>query len=58
MPGCGSKRFTRWATIARPPLSAESEQLLIKALDHYDPAVRAGAARVAGRLQVKRRATP
>ena len=31
---------------ARPPLAAEAEQLLIKALDHYDPAVRAGAARV------------
>ncbi len=26
---------------------------LLKALDHYDPAVRAGAARVVGRLQVK-----
>jgi HEAT repeat protein len=26
---------------------------LIKALDHYDPAIRAAAARVAGRLQVK-----
>ncbi len=40
-------------TIARPPLTADAEQLLIKALDHYDPAIRAGAARVAGRLQVK-----
>ena len=26
---------------------------LLKALDHYDPAIRAGAARVVGRLQVK-----
>lgn len=38
--------------IARPPLSGEAEQRLIKALDHYDPAVRAAAARVIGRLQV------
>ena len=38
--------------IARPPLSSEDEQRLIKALDHYDPAVRAAAARVIGRLQV------
>jgi HEAT repeat protein len=39
--------------VANGPLGAEAEQLLIKALDHYDPAVRAGAARVAGRLGVK-----
>jgi HEAT repeat protein len=39
--------------IARPPLGNESEAQLIKALDHYDPAIRAAAARVAGRLQVK-----
>jgi HEAT repeat protein len=39
--------------IARPPLSGEDEQRLIKALDHYDPAVRAAAARVIGRLEVK-----
>src|SRR5919197_441084 len=38
--------------IARPPLGGEEEQRLIKALDHYDPAVRAAAARVVGRLQV------
>jgi HEAT repeat protein len=38
--------------VARPPLSGEAAQQLIKALDHYDPAVRAAAARVAGRLQV------
>ena len=30
-----------------------SRRPLIKALDHYDPAVRAGAARVVGRLEVK-----
>lgn len=39
-------------TIARAPLTAEQAPLLIKALDHYDPAIRAGAARVAGRLRV------
>ena len=38
------------ATIPKAPLSPDAEQLLIKALDHYDPVVRAGAARVAGRL--------
>ena len=40
-------------SIAQAPLRRSAEQLLIKALDHYDPAIRAGAARVAGRLQVK-----
>ena len=39
--------------LARPPLAAEAEQRLIKALDHYDPAIRAGAARVTGRLAVQ-----
>ncbi len=39
-------------TIARSPLTQEAEQLLIKALDHYDPAIRAAAARIAGRLGV------
>ena len=39
--------------IANGPLSTEHEQLLIKALDHYDPVVRTGAARVAGRLGLK-----
>jgi HEAT repeat protein len=38
--------------IAKAPLTAEQGQRLIKALDHYDPAVRAAAARVAGRLKV------
>jgi HEAT repeat protein len=41
------------ATISKSPLSADAEQLLIKALDHYDPIVRAGAARFAGRAEVK-----
>ncbi|HVL70120.1 MAG TPA: HEAT repeat domain-containing protein [Vicinamibacterales bacterium] len=40
--------------IARPPLADEHADLLIKALDHYDPAIRQAAARVAGRLQVTR----
>ena len=41
-----------YGTIARPPVSDETTQQLIKALDHYDPVVRAAAARVIGRLQV------
>ena len=32
--------------VARPPLGAEQQAALIKALDHYDPAIRSGAARV------------
>jgi HEAT repeat protein len=32
--------------VARPPLSAEQHARLAKALDHYDPAIRSGAARV------------
>ena len=35
------------------PLADAAAARLIKALDHYDPAVRAGAARVVGRLKVK-----
>lgn len=38
--------------IARPPLAAPHAKGLIKALDHYDPAIRLAAARVAGRLEV------
>jgi HEAT repeat protein len=38
--------------IARPPLAPDAVSSLIKALDHYDPAIRAGAAAVIGRLQV------
>jgi len=41
------------ATIPKEGLSLEAEQLLIKALDHYDPIVRAGAARFAGRAGIK-----
>ena len=38
--------------IARMPLAADQVERLTKALDHYDPAVRAAAARVIGRLKV------
>jgi HEAT repeat protein len=38
--------------IAKAPLAADQVQRLIKALDHYDPAVRAGAARAIGRIKV------
>jgi HEAT repeat protein len=40
-------------TIARPPLADSATTQLIKALDHYDPVIRAAAADVIGRLQVK-----
>jgi HEAT repeat protein len=39
--------------VARPPLAAEASVLLVKGLDHYDPAIRTGAARVIGRTQAK-----
>lgn len=39
--------------IAQEPMLDEHAQALIKALDHYDPAIRVAAARVAGRLHVK-----
>lgn len=38
--------------VARTPLTGEQQQALIKGLDHYDPAIRAAAARVVGRLEV------
>lgn len=38
--------------VARPPLTAEETTGLIKALDHFDPDVRAAAARVIGRLKI------
>ena len=40
-------------TISTAPLSDAARAQLIKALDHYDPAIRAAAARVAGRLDVR-----
>lgn len=40
-------------TITQPPVADEHARGLITALDHYDPAIRAAAARVIGRLQVK-----
>ncbi|OFW09233.1 MAG: hypothetical protein A3H96_05820 [Acidobacteria bacterium RIFCSPLOWO2_02_FULL_67_36] len=39
--------------IARPPLGDPAPAQLIKALDHYDPAIRAAAAAVIGRLEVR-----
>ncbi len=41
------------ATIPKGQLSLDGEEMLIKALDHYDPLVRAGAARFAGRAGIK-----
>jgi HEAT repeat protein len=38
--------------VAQPPLAADQAQRLVKALDHYDPAVRAAAAKVIARLKV------
>ena len=38
--------------IAKAPLAADQTSRLIKALDHYDPAIRAAAARVIGRLTI------
>lgn len=40
-------------TIGRGPVDEETARGLIKALDHYDPAIRAATARVIGRLEVK-----
>jgi HEAT repeat protein len=39
--------------IAKAPLAADQTQRLIKALDHYDPAIRYGAARVIARVKVR-----
>ena len=38
--------------IGRPPLTSDQVARLSKALDHYDPAIRSGAARVIARLMV------
>jgi len=38
--------------IAQAPLAPDQVQRLVKLLDHYDPAVRAAAARVIGRVKV------
>lgn len=42
-----------FGAIARAPLSEAHAQAVVRALDHYDPAIRQAAARVAGRLEVK-----
>jgi HEAT repeat protein len=39
--------------IAKAPLAEDQTKQLIKALDHYDPAIRSGAARVVARLKMK-----
>jgi HEAT repeat protein len=41
------------ATIGKAPLEPEAEQLVVKALDHFDPNVRTGAALFAGRAGIK-----
>jgi HEAT repeat protein len=38
--------------VAHAPLAPDQAQILIKGLDHYDPAVRAASAQVIGRLKV------
>ncbi|MGH9410488.1 MAG: HEAT repeat domain-containing protein [Vicinamibacterales bacterium] len=38
--------------ITKPPLTADQSAQLIKALDHFDPAIRSAAAEVIGRLRV------
>jgi HEAT repeat protein len=42
-----------FGVIGRPPIDGDAQAHLIRALDHYDPAIRTAAARVAGRLQAK-----
>ena len=44
-----SEAIYAFGIVARPPLSAEQQAKLVKALDHYDPAIRSGAARVIAR---------
>jgi HEAT repeat protein len=38
--------------VAKTPLAPDQTHRLIKALDHYDPAIRSAAARVIGRLKI------
>ncbi len=52
-PKVRSEAIYTLGTIAGTPFPEPAAALLIKALDHYDPAIRAAAARVAGRLDVK-----
>lgn len=39
-------------TVAKGPLDPAAEQALLKAFEHYDPAIREGVARVSGRLRL------
>jgi HEAT repeat protein len=52
-PKVRSEAIYTLGTIAKGPLSETESAQLIKALDHYDPAIRAAAARVVGRLNVR-----
>ena len=52
-PKVRSEAIYTLGTIAGTPFPEPAAAQLIKALDHYDPAIRAAAARVAGRLDVK-----
>jgi len=47
-----SEAIYTFGAIAGRPVADEHAALLIKALDHYDSAIRRGAARVLGRLEV------
>jgi HEAT repeat protein len=51
-PKVRSEAIYALGTVAHPPLADPQAAQLIKALDHYDPAIRAAAARVIGRLNV------
>jgi HEAT repeat protein len=44
-----SEAIYAFGIVARPPLTPPQQEKLIKALDHYDPAIRSGAARVIAR---------
>jgi HEAT repeat protein len=48
-----SEAIYAFGTIARPPLPDAAVASLITALDHYDPSIRAAAARIAGRLEAR-----
>jgi HEAT repeat protein len=51
-PKVRSEAIYTLGTIAKAPLADAQSAQLIKALDHYDPAIRAAAGRVIGRLNV------
>jgi len=51
-PRVRSEAMYALGVIARAPVDPAAAQQLVKALDHYDPAIRTAAARVIGRLDV------